>query len=123
MTYQSASTLHKEFISLVISKNKRKLNKKNSNQTGRTLPLVIFREGGHIFHKKRDLPVIPPDLHTAVETSPGTNGMPRNLHRPASYVFIQFLTFEFSNFFFFNGPILLLSLHLQLTHLFHFHLK
>ena len=40
--------------------------------------------GGKISRGKRDLFCIPQDLPTLLQTSPGTNGMPKNLLRPES---------------------------------------
>ncbi len=42
----------------------------------------LFRLGGRHLHRKRDLPVMPPDLPILLETSPRTNGMLKNLLRP-----------------------------------------
>ncbi len=38
--------------------------------------------GGNISRGKRDLLGIPQDLPILLQTSPGTNGMPKNLLRP-----------------------------------------
>ncbi len=46
--------------------------------------LLMIRGGGKISPGKRDLFVIPQDLPSLVQTSPGTNGMPKNLLRPAA---------------------------------------
>ncbi len=65
MTYQSVSTLHGKFISLVISEMKRGINRKKSNQTCRCLKIILLLKlggGQFISHKKRDLLITPSDL-------------------------------------------------------------
>ena len=46
--------------------------------------LLVIWGGGKISPGKRDLFAIPQDLPPLLQTSPGTNGMPKNLLRPES---------------------------------------
>ena len=49
--------------------------------------------GGKISLGKRDLFAIPQDLPTLLQPSPGTNGMPKNLLRPAICLYCVMISF------------------------------
>ena len=66
-------TLKKSFIRLI----KRKLNLFKNGTFGH-----LRGRGARNSGRKRDLSIFPPDLSTLLQTSPGTNGIPKSLLRP-----------------------------------------
>ena len=66
------------------SNTSKKVSLKKFKEEFLLLKNVTFGDfgGGGFYPGKRDLVVIPQDLPTLLQTSPGTNGMPKNLLRP-----------------------------------------